>query len=187
MVKFQFIHSISKEILDADVNIVSYCRNDLVTIAENVMSSLSEQLSKIKRSSIIVHVDPVDNVSSFMFEPPLHRFSSSNPLSDCEPLQRTPPVRPSEDSQGTEDNKDEDNVVHHDSQATSDESAEMNKGQTSDAVEEANVDEMGNDTPSVPEQTSKCETRSMKKAKKRSAGDVLGRSNLFILLCIYIF
>ena len=96
MVEFQFVHSISKEILDADVNIVSYCRNDLVTIAENVMSSLLEGLSKIKHSPVIVHVDPVDNVSSFMFEPPLHRFSSSNPWSDREPLQCTPPVRPSE-------------------------------------------------------------------------------------------
>ena len=127
MVEFQCVDSISKEILDADVNIVSYCCNDLVTIAENVMSSLLEGLSKIKHSPVIVHVDPVDNVSSFMFEPPLHRLSSSDPWSDCEPLQHTPPVRPSEDSQGTEDNEDEDNVVHRDSQATLDESAEMNK------------------------------------------------------------
>ena len=123
MVKFQCVDSISKDFLDADVNIVSYSRNDLVTIAENVMSSLSERLSKIKRSPVIVHVNTVDNVSSFMFEPPLHRLSSSNPWSYREPLQRTPPVGPSEDSQGTEDNEDEDNIVHRDSQATLDESA----------------------------------------------------------------
>ena len=91
------------------------------------MSSFLERLSKIKHFPVIVHVDPVDNVSSFMFEPPLHRFLNSNPWSYREPLQRTPPVCPSEDSQGTEDNENEDNVVHRDSQATSDQSAEMNK------------------------------------------------------------